>query len=115
MKADLEIIGAVLTLLGVVVGVLGTYLMTKFYHPFGPLGFTKSMARTIIGMIFEREKTERYIEVAGKFAKLKEENKGESLVGLHWVFFGFSLQTLGAILIMIDVVWLNLCVEKQLC
>ena len=116
MKAVLEITGAVLTLLGVVIGVYGTYLMTKFSHPFGPLGFTISMARTISGMMFgERENTKRYIEIAGKFAALKEQDKGESFVGLHWLFFGFFLQTLGAILIMIDVAWLNVCVERHLC
>jgi|SRR5579864_43885 len=109
MKAFLEIAGAVLTLIGVAVGVYGTYLMTKFTQPFGPLGFMKSMVRTVMLMLLgETDKKNHYVSVASTFAKLKEENKGETLVGVHWVFFGFFLQTWGAILILVDVLIVNL-------
>ena len=89
MKAFLEIGGASLTLIGVVVGVYGTYLMTKFYHPYGPLGFTKSIVKMLWRtLFFQSERAKRHNEVAAKFAKLREEDKGESLAGVHWLFVG---------------------------
>ena len=99
MKAVLEISGAVLTLIGVVIGVYGTYIMTKFNHPYGPLGFVKSMCRMLWRMIFfQEQKTVRHNAVAAKFAALRPEEKGESLSGIQWVFVGFVLQTIGAAL-----------------
>jgi hypothetical protein len=108
-----EIGGAVLSLLGVVVSVYGTYLMTKWYHPYKWAGFVKSVALSVWREIAgEGEKTARHNRVAALMAEMTPENKAESLNGIHWVFFGFLLQAIGALLILGDVVWLNVVAER---
>jgi hypothetical protein len=108
VKAFLEIGGALLTLAGVVLGVYGTFLMTKFIHPYGPIGFFVSMLRMIgRSLIGRRDRNKEHAEVAAAFAELIDEKKGEILSGTQWVFFGFFLQTMGAVLIAIDAFCLN--------
>src|ERR1700719_4536877 len=100
MKAWLEVGGALLTLVGVVIGVYGTFLMTKFYHPYAPVGFVVSMVR-MLGRILigQAKRNQEHSDVAAVFAELTPEKKGESLSGAHWLFIGFFLQTIGATLI----------------
>jgi len=109
MRAVLEIGGAALTLLGVLIGVYGTFVMTKFYHPYGPVGFLVSMIRMIGRMlVFQGKKNKEHVDVAAAFAELTPEKKGESLSGAHWLFLGFFLETLGAALITVDACIVNL-------
>lgn len=108
MKATLEVGGTVLTLAGVLVGVYGTFVMTKFYHPYGPVGFVMSIMRMLGRLVIGRaKKNQEHADVAAAFGSLTPEKKGESLSGAHWLFIGFFLQTGGAILIAIDTVIVN--------
>jgi hypothetical protein len=110
LKTWIEIGGALLMLIGVLIGVYGTFLMTKFYHPYGPLGFavslTRMLGRTLTG---QQKKNEIHADVAAAFADLTPEKKGESLSGASWLFIGFFFQTIGAILTLIDIVIANFC------
>src|SRR5271165_4830666 len=108
MRAFLEIGGAVFTLLGVVIGVYATFLMTKFYHPFGLRDFLKSIGRVLFGTAtFQEKKDTLYINFATALAKLTPEDKAASLRGIYWLFLGFILQTIGATLITIDAFLIN--------
>jgi hypothetical protein len=109
VKAWLEVGGAIFTLAGVLVGVYGTFVMTKFYHPYGPIGFVVSMIRMLGRLIIgQGKKNQEHSDVAAAFAELTPEKKGESLTGAHWLFIGFFLQTIGALLIMADA-WIVNC------
>jgi hypothetical protein len=102
LKTGLETGAAILTLAGVFVGVYGTYKMTKYYHPYSWLEFAKSirtaMWRDLTG---QSESADRQNRVASRLAG--SEDKAISLRGVEWVFVGFVIQTLGAILALIDV------------
>jgi hypothetical protein len=109
VKAWLEVGGAAFSLAGVLVGVYGTFVMTKFYHPYGPVGFVVSMARMLGRLIIGQSKrNQEHSDVAAAFAELTPEKKGESLTGAHWLFIGFFLQTIGAFLIVADA-WIVNC------
>jgi hypothetical protein len=109
VKAWIEIGGALLTLAGVVIGVYGTFLMTKFYHPYSIPGFVVSVIRNAwLTLTGQKEKKALHAEIATKFASITAESRGESLYGIQWVFFGFFLQTVGAVLILADTLVLNL-------
>src|SRR5690348_16966181 len=108
-KAILEIGGAVFSLAGVAVGVYGTYLTTKFLHPYTATGFVKSMVRMMWRKATrQNEKNLRNQRVAAAIAIMSPENKAESYTGVHWLFVGFVFQTVGAIMILIDSICVNL-------
>lgn len=114
MKTCLELGGAGLTLLGVIIGVYGTYILTKWTHPLGWWGFNWSVLVMFWNKLTRSEdRITRINEVSTKLAAMSVENKAESLHGLHWVFFGFVLQTLGAVLLAFDAAWVNFILEKS--
>lgn len=99
MKSFFEISAAIFALIGVMVGVWGTFLLTQYTHTLGWWAFNWS----IILMFFRKlvgkdEKNQRIRMVLAALSNTKVEKKPESLLGLHWVFFGFILQTIGAVL-----------------
>jgi hypothetical protein len=114
LKACLEIGAALVTLIGVVIGVYGTYVLTMWTHPMGFWAFNQSVlimfARKIVG---KDDMTARVNRVATKLAEMKPENKAESLHGLHWIFLGFVLQTIGALLLAIDAVCVNFFLDPS--
>ncbi len=113
MKAWLEISAAIFSLLGVIVGVRGTYLLTSWTHTYDWWNFTLSIAK-MFGrkLIFREDKNNRVEKTVAILAERNDENKAESLHGLDWVFLGFILQTVGAVLIAIDAFWINFFVEN---
>jgi hypothetical protein len=108
MRAWIEMGSAALTLCGVVAGVYGTFLMTKFYHPYGLFGFLASVIRSGLHRITgQKKKQDLHLEIETAFGGITKEKRGESLYGIQWVFIGFFLQTVGAILILLDTWILN--------
>jgi len=63
-------------------------------------------------LLRKEDKGARVQATAAILSKLKDENKAVSLHGLEWIFFGFVLQTLGAILLVVDACWVNFFLEK---
>jgi hypothetical protein len=108
LRAWIEVGGALFTLIGVVIGVYGTFLMTKFYHPYSFSGFIKSLVnmlgRAITG---QQRRNELHVDIAAEFGKLNQEKKGETLSGANWLFVGFFFQTVGAVLAFIDFLMVN--------
>ena len=104
LRGWLEILGAGFSLIGVLIGVYGTYLLTKFYHPYATGGFAKSVMRMLWLKASRRfEEDERKTKVESALGAMRKENKAKSLTGIYWVFIGFIFQTVGALLITIDV------------
>jgi hypothetical protein len=113
MKPCLEIFAAIFSLLGVIVGVRGTYLLTSWTHTYDWWNFTLSIAKMFWRkLICQEDKNKRVEKTSAILAKLNDENKAESLHGLEWVFLGFILQTVGAILTAIDAFWINFFIEN---
>lgn len=129
LHASFSIAGPLVTLAGVIVSVIGTYLLTKWYHPYTEGGFFKHIqeapflamillqkpARNIPGEgpQIEAPQTEKARKRLAKLdriadlAKVNDERRSVSLVGIDLIFIGFVLQGIGAVSSLIDVIWLQ--------
>jgi hypothetical protein len=124
VHAILSIGGPFVTLAGVAVSVIGTYLLTKWYHPYTEEGFvTHLYDAPLLAMLIlektppsipgegnqsERREHKRVLQKLNKIAELAEVNKERrsvSLVGIDLIFIGFVLQGIGASFSLIDVAW----------
>jgi hypothetical protein len=121
--------GPLITLVGVVVSVLGTYLLTKWYHPYTEHGFADHLLESpflamlilqkkslpISGEISQTpspgevraEKLLKRLDGVAKAAEYNKERRSVSLVGIDLLFIGFVLQGVGAVSSLVDVVWLH--------
>lgn len=100
----IKISAAGLLLLGVIVAVYGTYLMTLAYHPFKKLDLIKNILRVCLRLTtFRWRSANRIVEDAVSFAEANPENRPKSLRGIYFLFVSFVLQTAGSILAVIDV------------
>src|ERR1700746_3146863 len=62
-------------------------------------GFVKSIIMTMYrDLTGQGDKINRHNQVAAKIAEMTSEDKADSLSGVEWIFVGFLLQTVGAIL-----------------
>jgi len=86
---------------GVVLGVYGTYLVTRQYHPFDKAGFARTVARLLILRITRRgDEADRAIKVAIGLAD--PEDRWQTLNGVYYVFLGFVAQVVGSLLWLVD-------------
>ena len=95
---------AVLTLIGVLLGLVGTYLMTTAYNPFGALGLVWNFFR-VAGLVARLQwaKARNLVRDAAFFGELNPENRGRSLAGIYLLFLSFVVQTVAAVLGICDV------------
>jgi hypothetical protein len=129
LHASFSIAGPLITLIGVIVSVLGTYLLTKWYHPYTEHGFIDHLLEApLLAMIIlqkekpptpgeeaqpsspQEKKAERMLKKLDGIAKVAEYNKERrsvSLVGVDLIFIGFVLQGVGAVCSLIDMIWLH--------
>jgi hypothetical protein len=99
---------AILTLLGVLTGVYGTYLMTMAYHPFDSTGWgvTRNFIRVMWRLATLRWKSAKaLIQKAAFYGEMNKEDRALSLAGLYVLSFSFLLQTVGASLAIADVLF----------
>jgi hypothetical protein len=98
-KDILEISSAIMGLLSVSAGIVGTFWLTRLYHAFKPVDFLRavwsSVSHTARGHFLEALNEAR---VATRFGGFQPENKAQSLVGVYWVFIGFVLQGIAGVL-----------------
>jgi hypothetical protein len=95
---------AALTLFGVLLGLVGTYLMTTAYNPFGSGGLMWNFCRVAWLMVTLRLKKARdMVRDTAFFGELNPENRGRSLAGIYLLFLSFVVQTLAAVLGICDV------------
>jgi hypothetical protein len=104
----MALIAAILTLLGVITGVYGTYLMTAAYHPFDSEGWgvTKNFFRVMVHFATFRWKSAKLlIRKAAFYGEMNKEDRALSLAGIYVLSFSFLLQTVGAAFAIADVLF----------
>jgi len=103
MKELLHWAGPIVTLLGVVIGAYATLLMCREYHPFTNSGMIRHLlwlaGRAMAG---KEEEVRSALETASAFAESNPVNKTRTLAGVYVLVFSFFVQTLGAVLILVD-------------
>jgi hypothetical protein len=104
MAFAIKILAAGFTFLGVIVGVLGTYLMTMAYHPFDKPGVVYNFFR-VMGLVltFRWSAAMAMIDDASFFGEMNPEDRAKSLRGIYVLGASFVFQTAGALLTIIDV------------
>ncbi len=101
----LRFAGPVITLIGVVLGAYGTLLMCRPYHPFGTWGVVRHLlwicGRLLVG---DTTATRQAIRDADAFSTINAENRDRTVAGVYVLVFSFIVQTIGAVLILVDLV-----------
>ncbi len=129
LHAVFSIGGPLVTLVGVAVSVLGTFLLTKWYHPYTEEGFLDHLMDTPLFVMAvlhkknepipgeeiqrperptEAEKKLYDLERISRIAEVNKERRAVSLVGVDLLFIGFVLQGVGAVSSLIDVSWVHI-------
>src|SRR5216684_517088 len=96
---------AILTLLGVIVGVYGTFLMTMQYHPFDRRGWgvAKNFLRVMVRLgTFRWKSAKVLITKAARFGEVNDEDRALSLTGIYVLSFSFLLQVAGGAFAIAD-------------
>lgn len=95
--------GPVITLLGVILGAYATLLMCREYHPFGTLAVIRHllwiMRKLAVGKTLD---VRAALKAATDFARINPANRYRTLAGVYLLVFSFFVQTLGAVLILLD-------------
>ena len=95
--------GPVITLVGVVLGAYGTLLMCRPYHPFGTWGVVRHLlwicGRVLAG---DTARARQAIRDANDFSTINPENRDRTVAGVYVLVFSFLVQTVGAVLILVD-------------
>jgi len=106
IRASIQILGPAVTLAGVLLSIWGTFLLTRWYHPFDFRNFVKAAVHVTLLYIRGRSKeANEYIEAATKIGHLNEERRARSMAGLLVIFAGFLLQAIGAVCWGADMAW----------
>lgn len=88
---------------GVILGVMGTLLICKPYHPFTVWGLAKHIFSLIPYAIRKGpSQASGLVRTASRLSTINEEDRARSLVGVYLVFLGFVMQAIGALLWTID-------------
>ena len=96
---------AILALFGVLLGLVGTYLMTTAYNPFGSGGLIKNFGRVAFWTLtFQWKAARDVVRDAALFGELNPENRGRSLGGIYLLFLSFVVQTAAGILGIVDAI-----------
>lgn len=103
MRIIVRFAGPLVTLLGVGLGMYGTFLVSRFYHSFRPKIFWITVFKTLWHFLtFRKSKAVNFIEIAVKVSLDNKEDKPTTLLGYYLIFWGFAFQGLGALLWEID-------------
>lgn len=98
-------IGApILTGWGVILGVWGTLMICKPYYPFSTLGFVRRVLGVFWALRHGMEEALKLVEITSRLGAVNGEDRPKSLIGVYFVFFGFVLQAIGAVLWCLDAV-----------
>lgn len=101
-----QLLGPTVTLVGLVYSVLGTYFLTRLYHPYRVWDFCVAVAKAIFyTLFFQTKKILKIARVAVATGAITPEDRARSLLGIYFIFFGFLLQMIGAIFWATDSFW----------
>jgi hypothetical protein len=97
--------GPIITLVGVVLGAYGTLLMCRPYHPFTTWGVVRHLV-WIAGRVLagDTQAAKQAIRDANEFSTINPENRDRTVAGVYVLVFSFIVQTVGALLILVDMV-----------
>jgi hypothetical protein len=100
----IKLCAALFSLVGVVLGVVGTYLMTSAYHPFNAQAATYDFLHVVfLFLTFRWKRGLRTIGDAAFFGEVNPEDRRRSLLGIYVLGVSFLFQTAGALLFVVDV------------
>lgn len=101
----LRFAGPIITLIGGMLGAYGTLLMCRPYHPFGTWGVVRHLlwvcGRLLVG---DAGATRQAIRDADAFSTINTENRDRTVAGVYVLVFSFIVQTIGAVLMIVDLV-----------
>jgi hypothetical protein len=101
-KHILEFISVAIGLAGTIVSILGTYFPTRFYHPFSPLGFLRTIAAWTGWFIrFDFASVEKHAVITSRLGEVTPERRAQSLIGIYWIFVGFALQAVSLLVLLV--------------
>jgi hypothetical protein len=97
----INLAGVLLTATGSTLGMFGVILQTNGYYAFKWLQLFKHIFLVAKDFCMKGPAGARNnIQTTVSLAQKKGENRGKSLIGLYLVLFGFSLQSLGSLLLV---------------
>jgi hypothetical protein len=97
--------GPIISLIGVVLGAYGTLLMCRPYHPFGTWDVVRHLLWICSRLLVGDTQTARHaIRDANEFSTINPENRYRTVAGVYVLVFSFIVQTIGAVLILVDLV-----------
>lgn len=93
-------IGLALSILGAILGIVGSLLMAHAYHLNKAIwGIAKnSLSVGWAFLIGGLSKARKHVELDARFAQLNPEDRAVSLAGVYLLFWSFCFQLVGAIL-----------------
>lgn len=99
----LHLSGPIISLAGVVLGAYGTLLMCRPYHPFTTWRVVQHLL-WIAGKVLtgDTQAARDAIRDASEFATVNQENRDRTLVGVYFLVLSFIVQTIGAVLMLAD-------------
>ena len=102
----LRFAGPVITLIGGVLGAYGTLLMCRPYHPFGTWGVVRHLlwicGRLLVGD--DTQPRDKRSVTPNGFSTINPEKRDRTVAGVYVLVFSFIVQTIGAVLILVDLV-----------
>ena len=104
MAFAIKLFAALFGFIGVVIGIIGTYLMTSAYHPFGAPGVSYNFVRVFwLFLTFRWKQAMEMLSDAAFFGEVNREDRTRSLLGIYVLGISFLFQTAGAALAIVDV------------
>lgn len=88
---------------GVILGVMGTLLICKPYHPFTVWGLVKHIVSLIRYAMQEGpNQVSKLVQTTSRLSQINNEDRAKSLLGVYVLVVGFLFQGIGALLWTID-------------
>jgi hypothetical protein len=94
---------AAFLLAGVVVAVYGTYLMTQEFHPFRIGSLVISVVTALFLIVTFQWKSANHLVADISLTEVNPQDRSKALKGVYFLFLSFILQTIGAVLAVMDV------------
>lgn len=98
--------GPGVTFLGVIIGVWGTLLMSRPYHPYTTWEIVVQVLTVVRTAVFKgKSEAKRLINEISVLSAGTGEDRAKTLFGLLVLIVSFFLQTFGALLVIVDLAW----------
>lgn len=92
--------GFTVTCIGGIFGMIGAIKQANGYYPFKTSQLLKHILWVVANYFIRRKTVVGWVNSAAKLTENRKEDKTESLVGIYFLFIGFSFQMAGAALLL---------------